>query len=62
VQCGKSNIPGVYASTASGLCFIDWATKCISGTDFYNLDQCSNWAEDERRFLKSEVRRWAHVA
>ena len=35
---------------AEGLCFIDWATKCVDGDkykDYYNIEGCNTWINDE---------------
>ena len=43
VQCNVPNIPGVYASIPDGLCFIDFATKCLEGDKYssnYNIREC----------------------
>ena len=34
VGCGAVDVPGVYASIPSSLCFIDWATKCVHGNKY----------------------------
>jgi hypothetical protein len=55
VQCGLPNIPGVYASTAYGICFIDVATKCRHGNkyaDFISVDGCENWLDNEKVILQ----------
>ena len=61
VECGLANTPGVYASTAYGLCFIDWTTKCIHGnayTNFYDYQsECANWAAEERALYNSQIER-----
>ena len=49
LQCGKKDVPGVYADVTQGLCFIDYATKCVHGTKYqkyYDYPQCTNWLED----------------
>ena len=49
LECGKKDVPGVYADITEGLCFIDYATKCIHGKkyqQFYDYPQCTNWLED----------------
>ena len=49
LKCGKKDVPGVYADVTQGLCFIDYATKCIHGKQyqqFYDYAQCNNWLED----------------
>ena len=49
LECGKKDVPGVYADVAQGLCFIDYATKCIHGKkyqQFYDYPQCTNWLVD----------------
>ena len=50
LECGNPGYPGVYASVAEGLCFIDWATKGADGDkykDFYNIEGCDNWIDEE---------------
>ena len=42
-----------------GLCFIDWATKCVDGnkfTDFYNVKSCDNWIDQELDRLSRRIR------
>ena len=49
LKCGKKDVPGVYADVTLGLCFIDYATKCVHGKkyqQFYDYAQCNNWLED----------------
>ena len=49
LKCGKKDVPGVYADVTQGLCFIDYATKCMHGKEyqrFYDYPQCANWLED----------------
>ena len=49
LMCGKKNVPGVYADVTQGLCFIDWATKCLHGDkyqQYYDYPQCNNWLEN----------------
>ena len=49
LECGKKDVPGVYADVTQGLCFIDYATKCVHGTKYqkyYDYPQCTNWLED----------------
>ena len=49
LECGKKDVPGVYADVTQGLCFIDYATKCMHGKEyqrFYDYPQCANWLED----------------
>jgi hypothetical protein len=62
IKCGQPNTPGIYASTSFGLCFIDWATKCIHDNkfnDFYNLEaECSNWAVEEKASLEKQIGRY----
>merc|ERR1712051_606119 len=31
IECGKKDVPGVYADVQKGLCFIDYATRCGLG-------------------------------
>ena len=54
VKCGTPNVPGVYASVTQGLCFIDWATKCLEGDkyiDFYDIKGCENWSKFNNQSL-----------
>jgi hypothetical protein len=57
-SCNTPGIPGVYASVAHGLCFIDWVTKCFEGSkykSFYDYEEaCGDWIdlESERMFDK----------
>lgn len=58
VGCGARDIPGIYASTRYGLCFIDWATKCIHGrkyTKFFDYPDCDDWAIDEEDAIENQV-------
>merc|ERR1712241_1080564 len=52
VGCGAIDVPGVYASIPSSLCFIDWATKCVHGnkysSDYYDIQGCDTWVEQEK--------------
>jgi len=46
--CGEET-PGVYADVTKALRFIDWATKCIDGTDkdYYGFGYGGRWAKHE---------------
>ena len=55
VGCGKANVPGVYASISSALCFIDWATKCVHGdrySNYYNIEVTTPILKGAYSFLK----------
>lgn len=65
IGCG-TEIPGVYAKVSAGVCFIDWATRCVRGqeADYYNLSGCKRWAKkqyctykEKIPYFKSQVRR-----
>ena len=42
IGCGAVDVPGVYASIPSSLCFIDWATQCVYGNkykdEYYDIE------------------------
>merc|ERR1712014_145189 len=46
--CGEET-PGVYADVTKALRFIDWATKCIDGTDkdYYGFGYGGRWVKHE---------------
>ena len=51
-------MPGVYANVTEGLCFIDWATKCVLGqnADLYGMQNlCHRWAKRQYCELKEEL-------
>ena len=29
LECGRADVPGIYANVPYGLCFIKWATQCV---------------------------------
>lgn len=39
IECGTAGVPGVYANVTEGLCFIDYATRCVLGedADYYGI-------------------------
>ena len=49
-ECGRIDIPEVFSSIQSALCFIDYDVKCKHGKEFIeHIDfdrQCSSWIED----------------
>ena len=57
VDCGINGVPGVYANVTDGLCFIDYATKCVLGddVDLYGLHGCKRWAKRQYCELKFEL-------
>lgn len=64
LECGLPNTPGVYASVPYGLCFIDWATKCVHGNkynSFYNVPNCANFINKEMQSLIRQERRYENL-
>ena len=63
IECGKKDVPGVYADVQKGLCFIDYATRCGLGFEAedynsqYGLSNCANWAADRYCDILKEVDR-----
>ena len=61
IECGKKDVPGVYADVQKGLCFIDYATRCGLGFETedyksqYGLSNCANWAADRYCDILKEV-------
>lgn len=62
IECGKKDVPGVYADVKEGLCFIDYATRCGRGVveaanynSPYGFKGCANWAEDTYCKYKKEL-------
>ena len=61
IECGKKDVPGVYADVQKGLCFIDYATRCGLGFEAedyksqYGLSNCANWAADRYCDILKEV-------
>ena len=51
IGCGEDNIPGVYASVAEGVCWIDLAMSCQSG--YWGLPAPSYWG-----FAASSCQTW----
>jgi len=51
IGCGSSLVPGIYSSTQSGLCFIDWSTRCFHKNKYSKFfsykNECGNWGEDQ---------------
>ena len=41
-----TTIPGVYADVAKATCFIDWASRCVDGTEVDNFGTSSSCTED----------------
>ena len=54
--CGEET-PGVYADVSKALRFIDWATKCIDGTDrdYYGFGFGDRWAKHEYCEYKEKI-------
>merc|ERR1712226_1719986 len=54
--CGEQT-PGVYADVTKSLRFIDWATKCIDGTDkdYYGFGFGDRWAKHEYCEYKEKI-------
>ena len=65
INCGKKDVPGVYASVQKALCFIDFATKCKHGkkyTDFYDYEEhCNSWVEDTIDDLRRKRNRGKYI-
>merc|ERR1712002_479595 len=63
IGCGEDNTPGVYASVAKGVCWIDYAMTCHYGAqsgDFssywgYSAQQCQQWMDQEFASLNARV-------
>merc|ERR1711863_254010 len=62
VGCGEKSVPGVYASVAQGVCWIDWAATCRAGRftgDFTSRfgfsSPCQEWMNGELTRLRGEV-------
>merc|ERR1712080_775587 len=63
IGCGEDNTPGVYASVAKGVCWIDYAMTCHYGAhsgDFssywgYSAQQCQQWMDQEFTSLNARV-------
>merc|ERR1711936_392825 len=62
VGCGEKSVPGVYASVARGVCWIDWAATCQAGRltgDFTSRfgfsSPCQEWMNGELTRLRGEV-------
>merc|ERR1711910_44394 len=60
--CGEKSVPGVYASVARGVCWIDWAATCQAGRftgDFTSRfgfsAPCQEWMNGELTRLRGEV-------
>ena len=52
--------PGIYTSVGYELCFINYATDCLTGSrghhDYYDYsDTCSDWVENERKTLDDSI-------
>ena len=41
-----TKIPGVYADVGKAACFIDWAARCVDGTDVDNFGTSNGCAKD----------------
>jgi len=63
IGCGEDKTPGVYASVAKGVCWIDYAMSCRQGQqsgDFssywdYSAQQCQHWMDQELASLNARV-------
>merc|ERR1711978_557519 len=63
IGCGEDNTPGVYASVAKGVCWIDYAMTCQFGQQSgsfssywgYSAQQCQTWMNGELSRLNQEV-------
>ena len=58
VDCGKKNVPGIYASVDHALGFLAWDKICHYGnqySDFMDFPQYRNWINQEMRDLKSLI-------
>merc|ERR1711931_509796 len=63
IRCGEDNTPGVYASVAKGVCWIDYAMTCQFGQQSgsfssywgYSAQQCQTWMNGELSRLNEEV-------
>lgn len=55
IECGKKNVPGVYASVQHALPFIAWDNNCHYGakhSKYVDFPQYNGWIEQEIRALK----------
>jgi len=61
VECGKVDVPGVYASVSSGACFLNYAARCMLGKDWgaglYGLDssKCDGWRSNAVEAARAEL-------
>jgi secreted trypsin-like serine protease len=62
VGCGEKSVPGVYASVARGVCWLDWAATCQAARftgDFTSRfgfsSPCQDWMNGELTRLRGEV-------
>ena len=39
VGCGQEGVPGVYTDVSDMMCYIDWATRCVSVCLEFNYEQ-----------------------
>lgn len=64
VGCGQEGVPGVYTDVSDMMCYIDWATRCVKGTDYdaYGESGCGkNWARKQRNRARRAHRDWESI-
>jgi hypothetical protein len=52
-------LPGVYTSIGYELCFINFATECLTSqtySSYVNYPQCKSWNSEERKRIDERVR------
>ena len=64
VGCGQEGVPGVYTDVADMMCWVDWATRCVRGSDYdaYGEGACGkNWARKQRNGVRKALRAWESI-
>ena len=64
VGCGQEGVPGVYTDVADMMCYVDWATRCVKGSDYdaYGESGCGrNWARKQRNRVRKALRAWESI-
>jgi len=58
IGCGEDNVPGVYASVAEGVCWMDYAMSCRtgSGSSYWGYGrECQDWMDTLQVTLQAQV-------
>merc|ERR1719305_1923220 len=58
IGCGKDNVPGVYASVAEAVCWIDYAMSCRAGStsSYWGYGrECQEWMDNLQVTLTAQV-------